>query len=245
MAVLDEVQIADPVDVDRGQVDPAAAGGRDPTPSAPGRPGGRPEGAIEGPAVRSTVPTIESSRISCTPRSDSPVRPSAATTSSNGSIGDTSSGSERRRAAISEIARLRRSRSKSDSAAICERRSSMSTDARTVAAQPVKWRPTRPSSASTSCIRSARERPVGERARVLLDLRDGLEPRDRDRALAARPDPAERALDQRAPVGGQRLADRGEPVEELPARAPVGVERGHPVGARAADVVARQPAVAR
>jgi hypothetical protein len=46
---------------------------------------------------RATVPTIDSSVIVCSPRSDSLRRPSAATTSSKGSMSETSSGSKRRR----------------------------------------------------------------------------------------------------------------------------------------------------
>ena len=51
---------------------------------------------------RATVPTMLSSRISWMPMSRSLRRPSAATTSSNGSIIDTSSGSNRMRDAIFE-----------------------------------------------------------------------------------------------------------------------------------------------
>src|SRR4051812_605491 len=70
------------------------------------------------PVERSTVPTIESSGMSCTPRSLSLRRPSAATTSSNGSMGDTSSGPERRREASNDRARRRRCLTKSLSAAV-------------------------------------------------------------------------------------------------------------------------------
>src|SRR4051794_23015562 len=66
--------------------------------------------------VRSTVPTIESSGMTCSPRSVSLTRPSAATTSSNGSMTEVSSGWKRSRAAIRAIARRRHSRSKSISA---------------------------------------------------------------------------------------------------------------------------------
>ena len=62
------------------------------------------------PWERSTVPTIESSGMVCTPRSRWLRRPSAATTSSKGSMTDTSSGSLRRREAIEDSARRRRSR---------------------------------------------------------------------------------------------------------------------------------------
>ena len=65
------------------------------------------------PRRRSTVPTIESSGISWMPRSRCPVRPSASTTSSNGSISETSSGSKRRCAAMLASARRRRWRAKS------------------------------------------------------------------------------------------------------------------------------------
>src|SRR3954452_1727102 len=144
VAVLDEVQLADPVHVDRRQRLAAPAGGGDPLPTAAhvGRGGGGSAGAsgrraaaircqrprtsvVAGrnersnvPVERSTVPTIESSGMSCTPRSLSLRRPSAATTSSNGSMGDTSSGPERRREASNDRARRRRCLTKSLSAAV-------------------------------------------------------------------------------------------------------------------------------
>ena len=92
VAVLDEVQVADAVDVDRRHRLAAAAGGGDPLPAAADLVRRGPERAVELAGARSTVPTIESSGIGCTPRSGWLARPSAATTSSNGSI------SRRRRA---------------------------------------------------------------------------------------------------------------------------------------------------
>src|SRR5215207_7451105 len=68
--------------------------------------------------ARSTVPTIESSSIVCTPSRRSPRRPSAATTSSKGRITFTSLASRRRRAARRDSARLRRSRPKSNCASV-------------------------------------------------------------------------------------------------------------------------------
>src|SRR3954447_3427319 len=64
------------------------------------------------PRRRSTVPTIESSGMTCSPRSTREVAPSAATTSSKGSMCETSSGSKRSREASRESTRRRRSRSK-------------------------------------------------------------------------------------------------------------------------------------
>src|SRR4051812_11034582 len=64
------------------------------------------------PRRRSTVPTIESSGITCSPRSTRLVAPSAATTSSKGSMCETSSGSKRSREASRDSTRRRRSRSK-------------------------------------------------------------------------------------------------------------------------------------
>src|SRR3954468_23253933 len=64
------------------------------------------------PRRRSTVPTIESSGITCSPTSTRLVAPSAATTSSKGSMCETSSGSKRRREASRDSTRRRRSRSK-------------------------------------------------------------------------------------------------------------------------------------
>src|SRR4051794_36664107 len=64
--------------------------------------------------VRSTLPTIFSSGTTCSPRSCWPVRPSASTTSSNGSISATSSGSRRSLRPMSASRRARRAREKSD-----------------------------------------------------------------------------------------------------------------------------------
>src|SRR5262245_21773627 len=61
----------------------------------------------------STVPTMDSSRIVCRPRERSPRRPSAATTSSNGRIRLTSSGSRRSRWPSRASTWRRRARSKS------------------------------------------------------------------------------------------------------------------------------------
>src|SRR5436190_13646226 len=65
------------------------------------------------PLRRSTVPTIESSGIACIPRSRSPVRPSAATTSSKGRITSMSPRSRVRKRARRETAWRRRARRKS------------------------------------------------------------------------------------------------------------------------------------
>ena len=85
VAVLDEVQVAHAVDVDRRHRLAAAARGGDPLP-ARADVGGGAEVAVELAAARSTVPTTDSSGITWMPRSCSLVRPSAATTSSNGSM---------------------------------------------------------------------------------------------------------------------------------------------------------------
>src|SRR3954447_20772854 len=65
------------------------------------------------PLRRSTVPTIESSGIACIPRSRSPVRPSAATTSSKGRITSMSPRSRVRKRASRETACRRLARMKS------------------------------------------------------------------------------------------------------------------------------------
>src|SRR5918997_6708915 len=64
-------------------------------------------------AARSTVPTIESSGTTCSPRSSRPTTPSASITSSNGRMSPTSSGSRRSRRATSASRRARRAREKS------------------------------------------------------------------------------------------------------------------------------------
>ena len=93
--VAHEVQRADPVDVDRRHRLAPAHRLRDPLPAllARRREVGRKCGRTRG--VRSTVPTIESRSIVSRPSRRSPRRPSAATTSSNGRIWLTSSGSRR------------------------------------------------------------------------------------------------------------------------------------------------------
>src|SRR3954451_7910849 len=63
--------------------------------------------------ARSTVPTIASSGTIWSPRSPGPVRPSASTTSSNGRMSPTSSGSRRNLRATSDSSRARRARLKS------------------------------------------------------------------------------------------------------------------------------------
>lgn len=50
-------------------------------------------------------------------------------------------------------------------------------------------------------------------ADVLPDLGDRAEAREGERRRAAAPDPAERALDERAPVRGQLGASLGDPLE--------------------------------
>ena len=59
------------------------------------------------------------------------------------------------------------------------------------------------------------QRAVFERARVLLGLGDVAEPGDRDGPRAARPEPAERALGERAAVAGEDLADGRDPGRPL------------------------------
>src|SRR4051794_810384 len=87
-----------------------------------------------------------------------------------------------------------------------------------------------------------RQGAVLERAGVLLGLGDGLEAGDRDGLAAAGPDPAERALDERAAVAREQLADRRQPVEKRLTRAAVGVEGREPRRAGAAHVGAGEPA---
>ena len=94
MAVLDEVQLADPVDVDRRQRPRRGGGRRRSDSQRPRTPvGGRPEGAVEGAggaidrADDRVQPDLLHAEVGLA------GRPSAATTSSNGSIGETSSGS--------------------------------------------------------------------------------------------------------------------------------------------------------
>ena len=113
MTVLDEVQVADPVHVDRRDRLAAPLGQRQPLPALPhparwsAGTGGR------SPGCESTVPTIVSSRIVCRPSRRSPRQPRAATTSSNGRMRLTSSGSRRSRWASRASTWRRRTRRKS------------------------------------------------------------------------------------------------------------------------------------
>ncbi len=59
------------------------------------------------------------------------------------------------------------------------------------------------------------ERTPAQRCRVLLDLGDGTGAGDRHRAVAARPDPPDRPLGEGTAVGGQRVADGGDPAQPL------------------------------
>lgn len=61
----------------------------------------------------------------------------------------------------------------------------------------------------------ARQRPEFQRPGVFFDLRDAFETWNRNHDIAARPQPAQCALGERAPVAGQHVADRVEPFESL------------------------------
>jgi hypothetical protein len=91
VAVDDEMQIAHAEDVDRRHRASASAGRGDALPPSSGSRRGGAEPAVELGVPAVAVPTAESSVMDCNPRCRSPVRPSAATTSSNGSMKVTSS----------------------------------------------------------------------------------------------------------------------------------------------------------